>query len=408
MEQSNKALLKHSLKMKIGVSFLKIGSEFQGIFTHAKGVVDDLLKYSSAEIILIIDDIKFKDILNNEYPNNKIIIIRRHKENLMRKLSIFVFKLFKINFLKSIFCKDFEKIENLNFDIIIHPNWSIYSFGLNVFSVASVHDTAFNNKDYKQGLLHKIKLKILVSYICKYSNLILCESHIGKDDIIREFQVQSKKIIVRYNLPSANFCKLSNNLKSELKNQLSVLQNKKYILLPSRWDQYKNQPRVMLAVEKYNTNNSDKIILVLTGLGNKVARVNEFINVNKLSGEHFIIYESISLENLVNLYKNAHCLIFPSLLGPTSIPLFEALETECPIITSNLDGHKEVLGDAAIYVDPLNTDSIYKSLNDLENCILSDLKLKMANQNRKLKLNQMEYSWIKTTMDTFALNKNRI
>ena len=123
MEQSNKALLKHSLKMKIGVSFLKIGSEFQGIFTHAKGVVDDLLKYSSAEIILIIDDIKFKDILNNEYPNNKIIIIRRHKENLMRKLSVFMFKLFKINFLKSIFCKDFEKIENLNFDIIIHPNW---------------------------------------------------------------------------------------------------------------------------------------------------------------------------------------------------------------------------------------------------------------------------------------------
>ena len=57
------------------------------------------------------------------------------------------------------------------------------------FLLLILHDTAFNNKDYKQGLLHKIKLKILVSYICKYSNYV-CENHIGKDDIIREFGIQ--------------------------------------------------------------------------------------------------------------------------------------------------------------------------------------------------------------------------
>ena len=148
--------------MKIAISFLKIGSEFQGIFSVALGLVEDVIKDKNNQISIIIDNSSFKNNLKSRFPDVEIIYLKNDRGQIIKKISIFIYLFLGLEFLKKIFCKSFIEIENRNFDIIIHPNWSIYSFGLKTFSIASVHDTAFNNKDYKQSILHKIKLKYLI------------------------------------------------------------------------------------------------------------------------------------------------------------------------------------------------------------------------------------------------------
>jgi glycosyltransferase involved in cell wall biosynthesis len=55
---------------------------------------------------------------------------------------------------------------------------------------------------------------------------------------------------------------------------------------------------------------------------------------------------------LVNLYRNAFALIFPSFFGPDNLPPLEAFALGCPVIAANIPGSEEQLGDAALLVDP--------------------------------------------------------
>jgi glycosyltransferase involved in cell wall biosynthesis len=54
------------------------------------------------------------------------------------------------------------------------------------------------------------------------------------------------------------------------------------------------------------------------------------------------------------LYRRAVALVFPSMLGPNNLPPQEAAVLGCPVVLSDLPGHREQLGDGALYVPPLD------------------------------------------------------
>ena len=62
----------------------------------------------------------------------------------------------------------------------------------------------------------------------------------------------------------------------------------------------------------------------------------------------------VSHGELKALYRRAVALVFPSMLGPNSLPPQEAATLGCPVIISDLSGHREQLGDGAWYVPPLD------------------------------------------------------
>src|SRR5580692_2032839 len=45
-------------------------------------------------------------------------------------------------------------------------------------------------------------------------------------------------------------------------------------------------------------------------------------------------------------------MVFPSLLGPTNMPISEAISCGCPVICSDFAGHHEQTQGAALYIDP--------------------------------------------------------
>ena len=52
----------------------------------------------------------------------------------------------------------------------------------------------------------------------------------------------------------------------------------------------------------------------------------------------------------------------PSFLGPTNMPPMEARALNCPVLCSDHLGHKEQLGDGAIYFNPNSSDEIYDAM----------------------------------------------
>jgi glycosyltransferase involved in cell wall biosynthesis len=61
---------------------------------------------------------------------------------------------------------------------------------------------------------------------------------------------------------------------------------------------------------------------------------------------------------LIYLYQNALAFVFPTLYEGFGIPILESFACGCPAVLSNTSSLPEVGGDAAVYFDPQDMDSI--------------------------------------------------
>ena len=71
---------------------------------------------------------------------------------------------------------------------------------------------------------------------------------------------------------------------------------------------------------------------------------------------HYLGY--VPDEDMGPLYANAVALIMPTFFGPANIPYLEAWAFGCPVLTSDIRGIREQVGDAGILVDPRSTEAM--------------------------------------------------
>ena len=67
------------------------------------------------------------------------------------------------------------------------------------------------------------------------------------------------------------------------------------------------------------------------------------------------------------LYENALALVMPTFLGPTNMPLLEARSLDCPVLCSDLMGHRELMGNGALYFDPKDAKDICSAMDSISN-----------------------------------------
>ena len=79
-----------------------------------------------------------------------------------------------------------------------------------------------------------------------------------------------------------------------------------------------------------------------------------------------IFTDHVSDSELIWLYKNAFCLVLPSLYEGFGIPVLEAMNFDCPLIASFSSSLPEIGGDASLYFDPKNPDDLLEKLNSLK------------------------------------------
>jgi len=67
-------------------------------------------------------------------------------------------------------------------------------------------------------------------------------------------------------------------------------------------------------------------------------------------------------KDLPALYSAARVFAFPSLYEGFGLPILEAMACGTPVVTSRASSMPEVAGDAALLVDPLDTDALAEAL----------------------------------------------
>lgn len=125
-----------------------------------------------------------------------------------------------------------------------------------------------------------------------------------------------------------------------------------YLFYPAQFWPHKNHVAVLLALKILVEREQLDFCVVFTGSdkGN-LQHVQETATELGLNERvHFRGF--VPREELIQLYRNAFALVFPSFFGPDNLPPLEAFALGCPVVAAQVSGADEQLGDAALFFDP--------------------------------------------------------
>lgn len=221
--------------------------------------------------------------------------------------------------------------------------------------------------------------------ILPHASIIITGAEAGKKDIIDLFQIPSKTIKV-VNLPVSSYVHNIPLYKSSHHSKLP----KRYIFYPAQFWAHKNHIVLLLAL-KVLIDSSMDIHLVLTGSdkGNQSYIRKKVKELRLTKYVHFMGF--VTQNDLIHIYKNAFALVFPSFFGPDNLPPLEAFSLQCPVLTSDIPGAKELFKDAALYFNPIDENDIVRALKHLDTQPSIRTKLIRAGLNRARTLTPERY-----------------
>jgi glycosyltransferase involved in cell wall biosynthesis len=127
-----------------------------------------------------------------------------------------------------------------------------------------------------------------------------------------------------------------------------------YILTVASFDPRKNLKGLIKAFRHLE----DKTLkLIIVGHKHK-AFASQDLELSESDRERIVFTGYLDDEKVRSLYTHAKAFVYPSLKEGFGIPPLEAMACGCPVIASNASSIPEVCGDAVVYVNPLDTQSI--------------------------------------------------
>lgn len=198
------------------------------------------------------------------------------------------------------------------------------------------------------------------------SKAIITPSIHTKNEIIKHLSVDDNKIDV---IPHGIDYELFSHpdaicVQQNLFDQYHV--QKPYFLYVSALWEYKNQDKLILALQRLIQTDSLPHQLVLIGRGmygfeSYAGKLKDL--VRKLHLEDRVIFiDFLPHDELKYFYQQADVFVFPSLMESFGNSLFEAMASGVPVVCSNTHGFPELVKDAAYFVDPRDPSALANAI----------------------------------------------
>jgi glycosyltransferase involved in cell wall biosynthesis len=228
--------------------------------------------------------------------------------------------------------------------------------------IAAVHDVTHERFPKTFSWKFRLFYKLLIPNIIKTSKHTLTVSEFSKSEINKLYGTDMKNISVIYNAVN------------EIFKPKRTSENEKYILAVSSLSYQKNFHSL---VKAFNTLNlSDTKLFLVGGINTNLASIELLREIEE--NKHIVFKGRVDDNELIKLYSNAICFVYPSLYEGFGIPPLEAQACGCPVICSSAASLPEVGGSSVIYCNPYSAEDIagkIKMILDSES-LQNDLKLR--------------------------------
>lgn len=231
----------------------------------------------------------------------------------------------------------------------------------------------------------------------KHVDHIIAVSNSTKQDIIELYEVEEEKISVVHLSGNLKQYYLNGEAESIEKQEVLVKYGitRPYILSLCTLEPRKNLIRLLRAYEIIRSKLKENVQLVFVGgLGWKYEELLKEIDKNQFKNS-IIITGYVPDEDLPFLYSNAEVFVYPSFYEGFGLPVLEAMGFGTPVVTSNVSSLPEVGGDAALYCNPYDVESIAYGIEQ----ILMSTTLQKQLREKGLQRSKL-FSWEKTAQQT--------
>lgn len=251
-----------------------------------------------------------------------------------------------------------KKLRQIKPDIF-HCQYIQPPFG-NVPTAVTIHDLAFEHFPEFFHPLEAIRMKTLVRWTAQRADHIVTVSKFSADDIARRYTVPRERIIVTHLAASGRFHpREKKKCQEHLAHTYGI--NSPFILYVGRLQARKNLPRLVEAyADARRRGVAEKLVLV----GKRDFQTERLeAKVKELGLESSVLFPGyIAHEDLPLFYNAAEVFVFPSFFEGFGLPVLESMASGLPTITSRGSSLEEVSGEAALLIDPAETNSIAAAL----------------------------------------------
>lgn len=181
-------------------------------------------------------------------------------------------------------------------------------------------------------------------------------SEFGKQDLLNHYDLPPEKISVAPNALRGQFWPVSAERKQHIRHRYA--QGEAYFFYLGAVHPRKNIDRLIMAFDQFKQSTGAPIKLLIGGrLAWQTGDIRKvYESANHRTDIKFLGY--VGEEELPELMGSALALTYLSLFEGFGLPLLEAFSAEVPVITSNCSSMPEVVGEAALLVDPESIEAI--------------------------------------------------
>ena len=248
----------------------------------------------------------------------------------------------------------------------------------------------------------KVKMYMnLVARAAHYATMVIAISQHARQDIIDVLHIPSERIRVIYQAVGEEYQPVTNQELIKAARERYGL-GERYIFYIGGLDQRKNVPQLVRAFAHLQAQIGDPNLQLFIS-GNPDQHKGPLFPDPRpvaadlgMSGQ--IIYRFVEEEDKPAIYSGASLFVFPSIYEGFGLPPLEAMGCGTPVVCSNRTSLPEVVGDAAITVNPDDTRALVEAIRR----VLTDEALQTDLRARSLE-RAKQFSWRKTAQETLAV-----
>ena len=276
-------------------------------------------------------------------------------------------------------------------DLYHGPDFVLPPLGAKIRKVVTIHDLAFlEHPEYAVPSLAEYLKKVVPESVAE-ADAVAAVSHDAARTLVEHFQTPREKITIIPNGLRPHFKRITDPIllgatanKFGLKHPL--------VLGVGTLEPRKNHLGLIKAFHQTQSEKTNRpaMLALAGGQGWLYEETKQLVADLKLEKKVRFLGRVSDLE-LAVLYSMADVFAFPSFFEGFGVPPLEAMACGAPVVTSNTSSLPEVVGDAALTVDPHNIDELAKAILRL----LGDDKLREELRQKGFERAQL-YTWPKS------------
>lgn len=186
---------------------------------------------------------------------------------------------------------------------------------------------------------------------------------------------------------------------AQIQHQIYCEETPNYIFNLATLDPKKNQMNLIRAWEKLNYQFQRQTKLVIAANRGWLSHEIEMLMRPHIERGDIIHLDNLATDEVAYLYSHAQAFIFPSYMEGFGLPPIEAMQCECPTIVSDIPTHRWVMGEASLYCDPYDSNSLADAMAKLIHLpgateLRADLVRKGLEQVKRYSEDTLREQWV--------------